>query len=157
MQYVQHYMYNLCKQYMYLCIQVQCCVLCCIGSTFETSLCKENCLVQLYMYICYAQSSDWINPQIVLCKVQIRALRRQSPDCLSACPRTTMLCTCTFNLLHVYVGLCILIGEWRIASETFEKWTKNVPIWKESQKEGIVIIKQGDDRLSIKTPLLHFS
>ena len=36
---------------------------------------------------------------------------------------------------------------------------KNFPICKESQKQGTCIasIKQGDDRLSIKTFLLHLS
>ena len=47
------------------------------------------------IYIRYAQISDWDNPQIVLRKVRIRALRGQSLDWLRVRPRTS-------NIVLVY-------------------------------------------------------
>ena len=97
------------------------------------------------------RSLDWDNPWIVLCKVQIQALRGQFLDCLRAHPLTT-------NVVHVsvqsfahvqYVGLCMLAGEWHIVRLSRSRQKKPSYLEK-GRKQGIIIIKQGDDRLSIR-------
>ena len=104
------------------------------------------CFYEKVPCICYVQSSDWDNPRTILCKFRIRVLLGQFPDCPRACPHTT-------NVVHMYVGLYILVGEWRLTKLSRSGWKKpSYP--EESRKQGIIIIKQGDNWLSIKTLFL---
>ena len=82
----------------------------------------------------------------------ITGLSESSPthyqNCAPVCSMFFM-CTCTL--------VCICWLENCTSSDVWEVDEGNLPIWKESWKQAIVIIKQGDDRLSIKTSLLHLS
>ena len=67
-----------------------------------------------------------------------------------------MLCTCTFNILHVYVGFCTLVGEWHITILQDLKWAKETFLSRKKVGSNVsLLLIQGDNHLSIKTSLLH--
>ena len=93
------------------------------------------------LHVCSLGSSDHHFPAqnsyilIVLHKIWIWASRRQSPDCLIACPCTTnVVHMYAFNLSHVNVGLWMLVGEWRIVRLSRRGWKK--PSYLEGKSEA---------------------
>ena len=106
-------------------------------------------------------------------KVQIGTILRLSctssdPSFVQAISRLSgSLHTHTTNVVHMYVQslahvhcmlVCVCWLENGALWDFCEVDKRNLPIWKESQKQGIVSIKQGDDRLSIKmSHMLHIS
>ena len=69
-------------------------------------------------YICYAQSSDWDNPRIVLRKPRIRVLHGQSPDWPSTHPRTTSCLACVR-----WLNNGALWGSWAVNERKSIVWS----------------------------------
>ena len=97
------------------------------------------------------QSSDYPAQSLNLSFAwAIPGLSESSPTYYQCCARVcSIFCTCTLA--------CVCWLENGASWDIREVDEINLPIQKESWKHGIVIIKQGDDRLLIETSLLHLS
>ena len=80
-----------------------------------------------------------------------------NPRIVQSSPTYYQCCAHACSIFCMCMLVCVCWS--RMAHcETFEKWKRETFLSrKKSQKQGIIITKQGDDRLSFKMTLLHFS